>query len=757
MSVRPGKNARGRPPKTTLPPANPTPTPSTSGSSNQPLPTPSQSDPTTAPASVPPQDGPGKTLEDFFQYANMPHFEITRPPSPSKQTTHTTSKRTREPRFFDMHLHKSLRLKKIVLLEKLPQALGELCDSMATSSSYEISRRILPPPLTRIINEDSLVRYYQTQRSPLYAEVASQLAFGIGGPGNTIFNWRKTQDGDSRKHNEALADGFLRLDIGDRGEIADEHRRSIALLSHHGLSHLAIWEFKSLACGPGIMAQIPNHAGDFTWTACQERTEGDEASICCGAALVKHRTNGRRTVTGRRPGPDAQNQSILHRATHLSERKRRQHSAENTEAKRPHLSDENATAKRAASFVDDMGLLNVVLEARHPQVHGVPEFATKGEQSDYGKAHDVLQQTWTQAVVDDVTYFMFSSGNEEYIGYRQRETQTLYLSALIIPSQAARPAHGKLHVGLYIAAFQDALDRARQMQILKDATSSSPAASSIVLDKGPLVTKQTSVDQELDKELLRLFNETSSIFLRLHRHNITPCSNPNTWTLSRQIKDSEQTSTGTHPELFIDLDHKISDKVFVAFLGRSTPNNSPQQEYHSKQFIFKIACLKTEITTLQTEYQNYMDLSKHGLACIQKPQGLFSSQVRSGKVVWLLLMNNGGTSLAVRKNGRMKFESHLDVHEDSYINALRSLHGKFYTHNRLEYGHILMDVKAEKVTFISLASCSSYTDAQNLSFQEEKNDDKVTLLECLKTNAEVTIKQPNESAGKEEEEEEEDE
>ncbi|CAA7265526.1 unnamed protein product [Cyclocybe aegerita] len=671
MSTRPGKNVRRRPLKSTYSSANPTPTASTSGPSNQPLPARSQSNPTAASANAPPQEDLGSTLEDFFQYASMPHFQIDRPPSPSKQTTHTTSKRTREPRFFDMHLHKSLRLKKIVFLERLPQALDELCDTMATSSSYEISRSILPPPGFEFVNEESLVRYYQTQRSPLYAEVASQLVFGIGGEGGTIFNWYDTQNNENTKHNEALADGFLCLDIGERREIADKHKRSIDLLSHHGLSHLAIWEFKNLACGPGIMAQVPNLASDFTWTACQERTDDDETSTCCSAALINHRTNGRRTVTGRPPGPDAQNQSILDRAIHLTERKRHHDSMEGSEAKRARLSDEDASPKRAAELEDEIGLLEAVLEARQTAARVPSEFTTKEEQDNYGKAHDVLQQGWTEAVVDDVTYIVFSSGNEEYIGYRQRESQTLYLSALIIPSRATRPAHGKLHVGLYIAAFQDALDRARQMQILEEAQLS-PTASSLVLDKGPLVIKKTSVDQELDKELLRLLNEISSIPLRLHSHNIFPnCLNPNTWTLSRHTEDSDQARTGTHPELFIDLDHKISDKVFVTFLGRSTPVDSPLQEYYSKQFILKVACFKADIAALQVEYQNYAKLSQHDITCIQKPHGLFSSQIRPGKVVWLLLMDNGGKSLAMRKNGKAKFNSHIGAHE--YVDGGASL------------------------------------------------------------------------------------
>lgn len=48
------------------------------------------------------------------------------------------------------------------------------------------------------------------------------------------------------------------------------------------------------------------------------------------------------------------------------------------------------------------------------------------------------------------------------IGIRHRNTQTLYVSDLIKPHACKEPSYGKLHVGLYIAAIRDALDRERQ-------------------------------------------------------------------------------------------------------------------------------------------------------------------------------------------------------------------------------------------------------------------------------------------------------
>lgn len=54
------------------------------------------------------------------------------------------------------------------------------------------------------------------------------------------------------------------------------------------------------------------------------------------------------------------------------------------------------------------------------------------------------------------------SGNHEIIGIRHRNSQTLYISHVIEPHSCSNPAYGKLQVGIYIAALQDAIDRAMQ-------------------------------------------------------------------------------------------------------------------------------------------------------------------------------------------------------------------------------------------------------------------------------------------------------
>ncbi|KIM41017.1 hypothetical protein M413DRAFT_28113 [Hebeloma cylindrosporum] len=68
-----------------------------------------------------------------------------------------------------------------------------------------------------------------------------------------------------------------------------------------------------------------------------------------------------------------------------------------------------------------------------------------------------LQRAWCHAVENDATFIIFHCGKYERIGFRHRETQTLYLSELIDPS--AVPMYGKMEIGLQIAIAKDLLER----------------------------------------------------------------------------------------------------------------------------------------------------------------------------------------------------------------------------------------------------------------------------------------------------------
>ena len=56
------------------------------------------------------------------------------------------------------------------------------------------------------------------------------------------------------------------------------------------------------------------------------------------------------------------------------------------------------------------------------------------------------------------------TGNEDCIGLRLRESQTLFISSAIRPSDDDGPPWLKVCLGLYLYAFEDAVNRAEQLE-----------------------------------------------------------------------------------------------------------------------------------------------------------------------------------------------------------------------------------------------------------------------------------------------------
>ncbi|KAI0281843.1 hypothetical protein BGY98DRAFT_178108 [Russula aff. rugulosa BPL654] len=107
-------------------------------------------------------------------------------------------------------------------------------------------------------------------------------------------------------------------------------------------------------------------------------------------------------------------------------------------------------------------------------------------------AQAFLQQTWAEAVRNNCTIMVMHSGNHEIIGIRHRETQTLYISHVIEPHSCSNPAYGKIQVGIYIAAIQETIDRAKQDIEAKEKRAHDPPADT------PLKNEEPNPDADLD-------------------------------------------------------------------------------------------------------------------------------------------------------------------------------------------------------------------------------------------------------------------
>lgn len=69
-------------------------------------------------------------------------------------------------------------------------------------------------------------------------------------------------------------------------------------------------------------------------------------------------------------------------------------------------------------------------------------------------------------MLNDCSVIIIHSGRFEIICIRERETGTLYLSDVIEVTSSQKPAHGKLHIGLYLISYRDTLERAKHLENL---------------------------------------------------------------------------------------------------------------------------------------------------------------------------------------------------------------------------------------------------------------------------------------------------
>ncbi|KIM42893.1 hypothetical protein M413DRAFT_125354 [Hebeloma cylindrosporum] len=656
-------------------------------------------------------------LVDFSSHI-LPHLSVP--------NAHTNSVYTRPPHYYDMHLHESLRLKKIVFLDNLPQGFADTFDQSvqglpAGAHQWKKKPKFDISSIPIIKNESHITRFYRSQLGGVYGSAASGLRFKKSW--EDVFIWSTTPAG-SVDRNEAIADGFLSIndDPAVLSRLSKEDQESVQLIDQYGLTNFAVWEFKSLVCGPHVMKDIPKLEGSFPWKTCVERLEDDEASSRC--KYTNHRIDGRLIVTGRRTGPDASQVSQLINACQFqsgSKRKDRSVSVDDLggPSNRPRLLDPSGPPQAIIIF---------------------PEHA-----------RDLIQQGWTEAVIDDATYIIFRAGNEEYIGIRHRGQQTLYLSRCITVSAQKNPTHGKINAALFMLSFDDAANRARQIKcaLSPDLKMEIPIWN-LIIDKQPellFLTRPESEDErkarlsdrktqlekrdEKDERLADLAMQCKAISLRLH--GSLPASsarNRNTWILQRT--GNLDPISKNHNGLFIDFERPLSgsERVFCAYLGHT------HWGYHSEPLVIKLARTAKQRTELMAEYEQNTKLASRGVKSVVQVYGIFQCTVRSLDEPMFLLMSYGGEALANRGPAYgKKVTTHKLNYRDTYREALCSFRDAKFAHNNITESHVLMDVPKERVTFISIAASIYREDyPKNMDdswFQQMQNQDHDSVESML--------------------------
>ncbi|KAF4610450.1 hypothetical protein D9613_007204 [Agrocybe pediades] len=649
-----------------------------------------------------------RRLEEFFATKSYPtpNIEFLQPfldkskDNLKSESQHKKSKSkgsstgTRAPKYYDLHLHEDLQMKKVVVLKHLDKALASICDEFLnpghpvhllptdsftrTPDHSYISDKAdsflrlreaanLIDNRRRIEHEEVVRQSYNIYNAPAFTSLASRLAFLTE---SNILNWSTT-------HNEpqenAIADGFLSFNSDLRRRLAGlptSIQNDIELIYKHKLDTLAVWEDKSPFAGSETtMTKLVQPQNPFHWRTCQIGVQADQKkqNVC---SVKYHDIDGHVAVTGRRTGPDAKDRMFLEEAIRLSQQS-----------------------------VDTDG------------DDGDEDYSKLGDPTNK-KAGDMLQQVWAAAVKHDCTFMVLSSGKFEVICVRERETGTMYLSKLLRPAESDNPAHCKLHVALYIHAYRDALDRAKQMDsffqpdVPQDRL---PRLYRLQFAKMPMPDSYPNLIQELrTKQFIKLRLST--------KHEDS--SNYRLWqnisSLNTEISALE-TSSPPQPrsvsEWSFDTDRATpatSSRVFSTIAFK-------QSQSFSDKLVIKFAEGKRQCEDLALQFRFHRDVegmagNDHGLRAF----GLFQ-QIGANPLFCAMIMEHAGTGYA--RNSK-----HCKEHKEGFHTLLEKIHSQGLVHGNLQRDHLLMK-KDGKVAFVG----SRAFKGKQCELEELRNDEMELL------------------------------
>ncbi|KAF8907627.1 hypothetical protein CPB84DRAFT_1843847 [Gymnopilus junonius] len=402
-------------------------------------------------------------------------------------------------------------------------------------------------------------------------------------------------------------------------------------------------------------------------------------SLHCGDDILSpelmqasHRVCGRLRVTGRQIGPDSTDTDGLIQRSRIST---------NYPCSNPNLTDKTERKRK---------------RTRH-----------------------VIQQLWTATVVQDATFVVFSSGKIEYIGIRHREQQTLYISALIRPTE--HKDYVKLQVGLCIASYVDALDRAKRLEtMLESGSQSLPTRFHLLIDEQLHISEPPKQldPHKIDESNNRIkadFKRIQEITLFVNSFTLAVTQESNIWTLRRIGSCQDQRNRSTQIDSLLPYP---STGKFLAKL--------------SVPLILKMSMTHDEALNLQLEHKRYGEIGP--IKGLVEDLGLFSCQINSREKRYFLLLEDGGDSLYLRMNNQTKCgrgtkkdpRKHLKYHRAKYMKALKFLHKKGYTHNSINMRALVM--KGKRAFIIDLKKCIKPTLSRLPSaIQKDINDMKFCL------------------------------
>ncbi|KAG6876251.1 hypothetical protein C0992_000355 [Termitomyces sp. T32_za158] len=328
--------------------------------------------------------------------------------------------------------------------------------------------------------------------------------------------------------------------------------------------------------------------------------------------------------------------------------------------------------------------------------HASPHFK-KDDPQDFSKS--MLLHAWARAVEVDATFIVINCANHERIGYRHRESQTLFISEILGVPKCADPSYTKLHLGLYLSVIEDTLERTRHLIEKEYLLARQP---SVAPEESPKTLKRKRGDEDVSTSTLRKRPRTRAASARecahrldarkvldeiddemegrrlallrvqyLHYNSFAPSS---CWKNDRPNSRLKKTDKVCSPKDYfvVTLTSALCDgstghahRATLELLGR----DGKPRTYSN--IVVKLATEPKAITRLRNEYKVYEHLKASDVKGIPRVFGIYSDHEVKATI---LVMSEVGEALWQRpllKSGAIQVSPE---EREGFINVLKSIH-----------------------------------------------------------------------------------
>ncbi|KAH9487218.1 hypothetical protein JR316_0001287 [Psilocybe cubensis] len=326
-------------------------------------------------------------------------------------------------RFYDRHISPSESLRSIVPLPSIPHLLSEICDTAieefkAKGYNFPPNVHALDIPAIEFTDSASVRLHYLTYIGSLCIAYLSKLCVHPDTESwQTVFTFIQFLETDTFYASKAYLTVTLdaearavRLHDEIKGKLSQPTLENLTALLFK-MPKMAAWHtFPMLETFTTIFHNVTKHVSSLSWPI--------------------SRTTGYRFTARTIPPPDSKilgNRLPVPRAYHKA---------------RLEPGESGSNRKRVEKYSKT---ITVPYPTQRKQYR--PDLRT------------YLQHVWADAAMHDITFIVLHCGRYERIGIRHRASQTLYLSDVIDTVNIKDPHYRKIHIGLYIATLQDALER----------------------------------------------------------------------------------------------------------------------------------------------------------------------------------------------------------------------------------------------------------------------------------------------------------